>query len=25
VAFTEVARNGVWVLYERDRSVPLPG
>ena len=24
-AFTEVARNEIWVLYERDRSVPLPG
>jgi hypothetical protein len=24
-AFTEVARNEVWVLYERDRSIPLPG
>ncbi len=23
-AFTEVARNDIWVLYERDRSVPLP-
>jgi uncharacterized membrane protein len=24
-AFTEVARNEIWVLYERDRSIPLPG
>jgi uncharacterized membrane protein len=24
-AFTEVARNEIWVLYERDRFVPLPG
>ncbi|MGE5210963.1 MAG: DUF2079 domain-containing protein, partial [Acidobacteriota bacterium] len=24
-AFTEIARNEIWVLYERDRSVPLPG
>jgi uncharacterized membrane protein len=24
-AFTEVARNDVWVLYERNRDVPLPG
>jgi hypothetical protein len=24
-AFTEVARNEIWVLYERDRSVPLGG
>ncbi len=24
-AFTEVARNEIWVLHERDRSVPLPG
>jgi uncharacterized membrane protein len=23
-AFTEVGRNEFWVLYERDRSVPLP-
>ena len=23
-AFTEIARNDIWVLYERDRSVPLP-
>jgi len=23
-AFDEVARNGIWVLYERDRSIPLP-
>jgi uncharacterized membrane protein len=23
-AFTEVARNEIWVLYERDRSIPLP-
>ena len=23
-AFTEVARNDIWVMYERDRSVPLP-
>ena len=23
-AFTEVARNDIWILYERDRSVPLP-
>jgi len=23
-AFTEVARNDIWVLYERNRSVPLP-
>jgi uncharacterized membrane protein len=23
-AFTEIDRNGVWILYERDRSVPLP-
>ena len=23
-AFTEVARNDIWVLYERDRSIPLP-
>ena len=22
---TEVARNEIWVLYERDRSVALPG
>jgi uncharacterized membrane protein len=22
-AFTEVARNDIWVLYERDRSVPI--
>ena len=24
-AFTEVARNEIWVLHERNRSVPLPG
>ena len=24
-AFTEVARNEIWVLYERNRSIPLPG
>jgi uncharacterized membrane protein len=24
-AFTEVARNDIWVLYERNRAVPLPG
>jgi uncharacterized membrane protein len=24
-AFDEVARNELWVLHERDRSVPLPG
>ena len=24
-AFTEIARNDIWVLYERDRSVALPG
>lgn len=24
-AFTEIARNEIWVLYERNRSVPLPG
>ena len=24
-AFTEIARNEVWVLHERDRTVPLPG
>ncbi len=24
-AFTEVARNDVWVLHERDRSIALPG
>ena len=24
-AFDEIARNEIWVLYERDRSVPLPG
>ncbi len=24
-AFDEVARNEIWILYERDRSVPLPG
>jgi uncharacterized membrane protein len=24
VAFTEIARNEMWVLYERDRSVALP-
>lgn len=24
-AFTEVARNGIWVLHQRDRGVPLPG
>ncbi len=24
-AFAEVARNDIWVLYERDRSVALPG
>ena len=24
-AFTEVARNEVWMLHERDRSIPLPG
>ena len=24
-AFVEVAANQFWVLYERDRSVPLPG
>ncbi|HUS43802.1 MAG TPA: DUF2079 domain-containing protein, partial [Ilumatobacteraceae bacterium] len=23
-AFIEVARNEIWVLYERDRSAPLP-
>jgi uncharacterized membrane protein len=23
-AFAEVARNDIWVLYERDRSIPLP-
>jgi hypothetical protein len=23
-AFDEVGRNEVWVLYERDRSIPLP-
>ena len=23
-AFTEVGRNEFWVLYERDRSIPLP-
>jgi uncharacterized membrane protein len=24
-AFDEVARNEIWVLYERNRSIPLPG
>jgi uncharacterized membrane protein len=24
-AFDEIARNGIWVLYERNRNVPLPG
>ena len=24
-AFDEIARNEIWVLYERNRSVPLPG
>jgi hypothetical protein len=24
-AFTEIARNEIWVLYERNRSIPLPG
>jgi uncharacterized membrane protein len=24
-AFSEVARNEIWVLHERDRSIPLPG
>jgi uncharacterized membrane protein len=24
-AFDEIARNEIWVLYERDRTVPLPG
>jgi hypothetical protein len=24
-AFDEIARNEIWVLYERDRSVALPG
>lgn len=24
-AFDEIERNEIWILYERDRSVPLPG